>query len=311
MMLAILCSGQGGQHSGMFARTGAAPEAENLFAHAAGLLDGRDPRAFVRDEPAAVLHHNRNGQILCTLQALAAADALRSAWPERIVIAGYSIGELAAWGVAGRLSGEETLDLAARRAEVMDAATQPGDGVLFVRGPPQQALAELCEQAGAEIAIVNPGNAYIVGGAREALVSLAEMLRSKSAARVVDMPIEVASHTGRLAPAAVAFRSILDRAAVLPANTGSLRLLSGIDAAPVFDTRSGLDKLAAQIAQTVQWSACLNACIEAGATAFLELGPGTALAGMAISAYPGVSARSIEEFTDIDGVHSWLMKVLT
>ena len=50
MTLAILCSGQGGQHPDMFALTGDAPEAAGLFAHAAKLL-GADPRDFVRSEP--------------------------------------------------------------------------------------------------------------------------------------------------------------------------------------------------------------------------------------------------------------------
>ena len=42
-----------------------------------------------------------SGQILCTLQALAAAAVLRDAMPGRIIVAGYSVGEVAAWGVAG------------------------------------------------------------------------------------------------------------------------------------------------------------------------------------------------------------------
>jgi [acyl-carrier-protein] S-malonyltransferase len=50
----------------MFALTGGAPEAANLFEHAAKLL-GKDPRDFVRSETSETLHRNRAGQILCTL----------------------------------------------------------------------------------------------------------------------------------------------------------------------------------------------------------------------------------------------------
>src|ERR1700678_1575564 len=114
MTLAILCSGQGRQHPNMFAVTGGAGEAQQLFAHAARLL-GVDPRAMVQSTSAEMLHHNRTGQILCTLQALAAATALRSALPGRIVVAGYSVGEVAAWGVVGVFDAEDTLDLVARR----------------------------------------------------------------------------------------------------------------------------------------------------------------------------------------------------
>src|ERR1700739_1092935 len=101
MTLAVLCSGQGPQRSNMFALTGEAPEATNLFARAATLLGGRDPREMVQTDSDDTLHQNRVGQILCSLQALAATATLRDAWPRRLIVAGYSVGEVAAWGVAG------------------------------------------------------------------------------------------------------------------------------------------------------------------------------------------------------------------
>src|SRR3954447_16055222 len=121
MTLAILCSGQGRQHREMFALTGDAPEAAHLFAHAATLLGGRDPRDFVRSEPDEALHRNRAGQILCTLQPLTAASALADVVPRGVIIAAYSVGEAAAGGVGGLFEAAATLDLVARRAEAMDA----------------------------------------------------------------------------------------------------------------------------------------------------------------------------------------------
>jgi [acyl-carrier-protein] S-malonyltransferase len=85
-----------------------------------------------------------------------------------------------------------------------------------------------------------------------------------------------------------------------------VRLLSGIDGGSVFDIEAGLDKLAAQISHTVQWAACLEGCVEAGASGFLEFGPGSALAEMAASAYPHIPARSIEDFRSVNGARSWL-----
>ena len=65
------------------------------------------------------------------------------------------------------------------------------------------------------------------------------------------------------------------------------------------------NKLAAQISQTVRWSACLQTCREAGATAFLELGPGHALADMTAPLFPA-PARSLSEFTTMACVGRWL-----
>jgi [acyl-carrier-protein] S-malonyltransferase len=308
MSLAILCSGQGRQHSGMFALTGDAPEAADLFAYAATLLDGRDPREIVRTEARETLHHNRVGQILCALQALAAAAALRDQMPDRLIVAGYSVGEVAAWGVAGRLGLTDALELVARRAEVMDAATPPGDGMLFVRGLSRDDVDRLCERYDAAIAIVNPGAAFVLGGSRAALDAISREAKAMNATRVVDVPVEVASHTRRLATASAAFRKSLSHFSVKPPPTASTRLLSGVDGSPVIDAEAGLDKLAAQISQTVQWADCLQGCLEAGATTFLELGPGRALSGMLAGADRDLSARSLEDFRTLHGARVWLAR---
>ncbi|ARF84406.1 malonyl-CoA--acyl carrier protein transacylase [Burkholderia cenocepacia] len=108
MTLAILCSGQGAQRADMFDLTGSAPQADALFAHAGRLL-GDDPRTWVRQAGPDALRENRAAQILCTVQALAAAALLDAVWPRRRCVAGYSVGEVGSWSVAGN-------DRAARRA---------------------------------------------------------------------------------------------------------------------------------------------------------------------------------------------------
>ncbi|MEJ1963136.1 MAG: acyltransferase domain-containing protein [Gammaproteobacteria bacterium] len=306
MTLAIVCCGQGRQHRGMFALTGDAPEAAGLFAHAATLLGGRDPRELVRRETGEALHGNRVAQIICSLQALAAGAALRDAMPGRLIVAGYSVGEVAAWGVANFLGVTETLDLVARRADFMDSASPTGDGLLFVRGLSREIIDTLCEHHDAAVAIVNPGDAFVLGGNREALRALAREAGALDASRVVEVPVEVASHTKRLARASVEFRETLKQFSVKPVPAAGTRLLSGVDGAPVVDVEEGFDKLAAQISQTVQWADCLQACMEAGATAFLELGPGLALKQMVAAAYPDVSARSLEEFRTLQGARAWI-----
>jgi [acyl-carrier-protein] S-malonyltransferase len=299
MTLALLCSGQGRQHRDMFALTGDAPEAAGLFAHAARLLGGCDPRKMVRRDSDEALHVNRTGQILCTLQALAAAAALRDALPDRLVVAGYSVGEVAGWGVAGLFSPTDTLDLVARRAEIMDLVSPMGDGLLFVRGLPRAVIDGLCERHDAAVAIVNPGNGFVLGGKRAALAVLAEDAKARNALHVVEVPVNVASHTQRLARASPTFREVLDHVAVAPPAAGR-RMMSGVDGAPVLDIQSGLDKLAQQISHTVQWVDCLQGCVEAGATAFLELGPGPALSDMI------AGARCLEEFRMLEGARTWL-----
>jgi len=304
MTLAILCSGQGPQHGGMFALTGEAPQAEGAFLHAARILGG-DPREQVRSQSDDALHRNRVAQVLCTLQSLAAMASLRDAMPESLVIAGYSVGEVAAWGAAGLIAHGDVLDLVSRRAGIMSEVSPPADGLLLVRGLSSHVIESLCEKNDAAVAIVNPGDAFVVGGSRLALQALGEQARAMNASKVVSLRVEVASHTKRLLRASPLFRQALSTLRVgLP--TSGTRLLSGIDGAPVLQIGPGLDKLAAQISQTVAWADCLQACIEAGATAFLELGPGRALSEMAAAAHPEVPARSLEDFRTLQGARAWI-----
>ena len=128
------------------------------------------------------------------------------------------------------------------------------------------------------------------------------------ATRIVDLQVEVASHTTRLAAASGAFRESLRRVSVRCSPAPGTRILSGIDGATVNSVEVGLDKLAAQISQTVQWASCLQGCIEAGATSFLELGPGHALSAMAATVSRDIPARSLEDFRSLSGARSWLAR---
>ena len=120
----------------MFSLTADAPEASALFAHATTLL-GRDLRSWVRSAGEEALHQDRTAQLLCTLQALSAAAVLADLLPQRRCVAGYSVGEVAAWSIAGVIAEAEALNLVTQRAEAMDAASKSEQGMLFVRGLPR------------------------------------------------------------------------------------------------------------------------------------------------------------------------------
>jgi [acyl-carrier-protein] S-malonyltransferase len=303
--LAILCSGQGLQRPDMFFLTANAAEAEEVYVHATRYLGGRDPRELVRNEDTETLHRNKVAQIVCVSQALAMAAALRDAWPARMLVAGYSVGEVAAWSVSGLINAAVTLDLVARRAEIMDAAAMPGDGLISVRGLSRTAIDEMCVHHSVAIAIVNPSESFVLGGEGEALARLAAEAKARGAVRVTRIAVNVASHTPRLAAASAEFRKALQSAPIKSIASATARLFSGIDGTAVRDTAVGKDKLAAQIAHTVEWASCLEGCVEAGANAFLELGPGTALSKMVADVYPEIPSRSCEDFRSLEGVRAW------
>ena len=307
-LVAILCSGQGGEHSAMFDLVADCPEAEPVFAVAAGVL-GQDPRRFVREAAPADLFSDRSGQILCCTQAAAVWAALGSDRPTRAVIAGYSIGELAAWGCAGALDGATVLRLAQRRAAVMDAAAPEAGGLAGIVGLRRPTLEPILEQHALFIAIVNDVDSFVVGGYRAGLEAACQEAAVRGAKHAVILPVAVPSHTPLLAAATEQFRAILRDASAQRPGAG-YRLLSGIDGDTVYDIQTGIDKLARQISTTIDWAACLESCRSAGAVAALELGPGTALSHMASALFPDGRARAVEEFRTVSGLRTWLQRAM-
>ena len=61
--------------------------------------------------------------MLCCAQALAAWAVLKPEIHARLVVAGYSVGEVAAWGVAGALDPAAVFDVVVKRAALMDEAS--------------------------------------------------------------------------------------------------------------------------------------------------------------------------------------------
>jgi len=286
----------------MFALT--ADAAPDLFDHAAGLL-GADPRELVRRDGANIFY-NHTGQILCTLQAVSARCLLDGLLPNRLVIAGYSVGELAAWGVAGAIDPIRTLDLASARAQAMDEVSDANDGMLFLRGLTLEEAERVSRRHGCAVAIVNPGDAYVLAGPGKGLDAIVAELGARGI-KTRHLGVHVASHIPRLAAASTVFAGVLAASGAKRLGP-SIRLLSGIDGAGVADPASGLDKLARQLSTTIHWADCLESCVEAGASAFLELGPCRALAEMARITYPDIPSRALDDFRSLDGVRLWLEK---
>src|SRR5262245_49494814 len=106
--LLILCPGQGGQHAAMF-------DLPRSDVRSAAMLDGL---ALSWDGD---IFSNQRAQSLIVAAGLAMWEALRAHCPAPALVAGYSIGELTAYGVAGALDPSTAVALAQQRAQLMDA----------------------------------------------------------------------------------------------------------------------------------------------------------------------------------------------
>lgn len=304
--LLVLCPGQGGQHPAMFDMARADPAARRLLDEWSAdpvLAEPLRAAAEGRD-----VFDNRTAQPAIVAATLAMWTALRDAMPAPLLAAGYSIGEVSAYGVAGALEAGEVVRLAAGRAALMDACLQAGapQGLVALSGMPLGAIEALLPRFGFYPAIVNGEDSLVAGGpvgGREALVEAA----LAGGGRATVLPVGLASHTPLLRGAVAPFANLLRRQRwSAPASP----VLSGIAAEPVFDVQRAIGDLSRQIAEPIRWKDCMDAAFEAGATVALELGPGAALSRMLQARHAGIACRSVSEFRSLDGIRSWLGRQL-
>ncbi|PSD17839.1 malonate decarboxylase subunit epsilon [Stenotrophomonas maltophilia] len=302
MSLALLCSGQGAQHAAMFDRVRDLPAARHTLDVASTVL-GRDVFSAAAADDR---FDNAQAQPLLCAATLAQWQGLRDNVPTPTLVAGYSIGELAAHAIAGSFDATTCLALAAQRAQLMDGASPADAGLQAVLGLERHVLQPLCDLHGAHMAIANGQDHFIVGGTHAALQRLAGAARAQGAG-IRPLAVHVPAHTPLLAAAVAPFAAALDAS---PLQAPRLPLLAGIDARPVRDRATVVHTLSAQLAQTIEWAQVMRQAFERGARVFLQLGPGNALARMVAPSYPCCEVRAVEEFQSVEGAAAWVRSAL-
>lgn len=304
--LVILCPGQGAQHPGMFDMARGDPAASRFIEACFDDAMLAQPLRAALDGEARFA--NAVAQPSIVAATLAMWTALGELPSPPVLVAGYSIGELSAHGVAGALDPLDAVRLAAERARLMDACLTdaPRQGMVALSGMPLAALDALLRRYGFHPAILTGEDSLVAGGPAGQREGLAEAAAAAGAKATV-LPVEVASHTPLLQGAVAPFASVLARQHW---SAFAFPVLSGISAEPVEHAARAMAELPRQIAEPIRWKDCMDACVEAGATVALELGPGAALARMAQARHPHIACRSVAEFRSLDGIRSWLGRQL-
>jgi [acyl-carrier-protein] S-malonyltransferase len=260
---------------------------------------------------------------------VAAWACLKDHLPAPAVVAGYSVGELAAFSAAGvfdaatgpgvdgacaaggsALAGASTaVALSRLRAAAMDrSASGTSTGLLAIRDVPAETIAACCERHGLAVAIRLGPDRAVVGGPAESL-QRAMADPALAAGQVSRLAVQVASHTPWMQAAVADFAAQLRGLAL---QAPRVPLVSNFTGAAV--PRSAEEAalcLSAQLASPVLWDACLEAVAERQPACVLEVGPGTTLATMWRASHPGIPVRSVDEFRSAEAVVAWVRRQLS
>jgi [acyl-carrier-protein] S-malonyltransferase len=221
-----------------------------------------------------------------------------------IIVAGHSVGEIAAYAIAGVISADDAVSLAATRgAEMAKACAVEPTGMSAVLGGDESEVLARLEALDLVPANRNAAGQIVAAGALSALDKLAEDPPEK--ARVRQLATAGAFHTRYMASALDGYA-----AAAEGVTTGSLlpnvTLLSNADGQPVTSAADAMTKLVAQLTRPVRWDLCTDTIRvrleQAEVAVIAEFPPAGTLVGIAKRELRGVPTHAIKAPADLDGL---------
>ena len=296
-MLAIVAPGQGAQTPGFLTawleKPGFASRLEWL-----GAVADLDLVSHGTTSDAETIRDTAVAQPLLVASALATVEQLS---PSPVagfagVIAGHSVGELAAAAMAGVISVESAMVLVRERGRSMAeaSAVAPTSMAAVLGGDRDEVLAAI-EAAGLTAANDNGPGQIVAAGTKEQLAALMDNAPRRT--RVKALSVAGAFHTHHMAPAVARLDAL---AAAIPAADPRTRLLSNADGEVVVSGREFLERLVRQVANPVRWDLCMAAMSALGVTGILELAPAGTLTGIAKRNLKGVELFNLNTPDQLD-----------
>ncbi|GBE64850.1 malonyl CoA-acyl carrier protein transacylase [Mycobacterium sp. MFM001] len=229
---------------------------------------------------------------------LAHQELTRRGFGAATVVAGHSVGEIAAYAIAGVISADEAVSLAATRgAEMAKACANEPTGMSAVLGGDEAEVLARLEQLDLVAANRNAAGQIVAAGRLDALQKLAEDAPAK--ARVRPLATAGAFHTEFMSSALDGYAAAA--AKITPAEP-TTTLLSNRDGAPVSSGTDAMEKLVAQLTRPVRWDLCTETMRQRNVTAIIEFPPAGALAGIAKRELRGVPTHAVKSPADLDGL---------
>jgi len=197
--------------------------------------------------------------------------------------AGHSLGEFSAYVAAGALSFRDAVRTVRRRGELMQECCDAHPGTMAaVIGLADEDVDRVCREASAQDgqcagANYNAPGQIVISGAAPAVERAMALAKQAGARKVIPLKVAGAFHSPLMAGAEPGLAAQLD---AIELGEPRFAVVANATAEPVTDAGTARRLLVTQLRAPVRWTACMRTILSAGVTSFLELGPGSVLAGL-------------------------------
>ncbi len=256
--------------------------------------------------PEDELTATQNAQPAILAHTVAVFAALGAAAAGGIGAAGHSLGEYSAYVTAAALDAPAAAKLVRRRGELMQKAGEERPGMMAaILGLATAQVEAACHEASrqgsvAVAANLNAPDQTVISGDPDAVARAGEACKTRGAKRVVPLKVSGAFHSPLMAPAKNHLQLALERA---PFQDPAFPVIANATAEAVKDTGRARRLLADQLTAPVRWVECMQHAARLGGEGvdvrFLEIGPGTVLAGLLKRIVPGANVVSLGTANDV------------
>ncbi|HXT32818.1 MAG TPA: ACP S-malonyltransferase [Vicinamibacterales bacterium] len=301
-MIAFVFPGQGAQRIGMGRSLAEAfPICRDTFAEAdAALGEALSELCFEGPDERLMLTENTQPAILAMSTAVARLAVSRGLRPR--FAAGHSLGEYSAHVAAGTLSFADALRTVKRRGRYMQEAVPVGEGAMAaILGLDADRVAQACADA-ANGQVVSPANLnapgqIVIAGHTAAVARASVRAKELGAKRAIGLAVSAPFHCALMKPAEERLAPELRE---LAARNPSYPVAANVDAQLKRTAADAVDALIRQVSSPVRWEDVVRRLVNEGTNIFLELGPGSVLAGLIKKIDRSVAVFSVEDESGLE-----------
>lgn len=271
------------------------PEARTTFEEADAAL-GMALSSVIFEGPAETLTLTENTQPAILAASVAAYRVLAARGLQPAIVAGHSLGEYSAHVAAGTIAFADAVRLVRNRGRYMQEAVPVGTGAMAaILGLESEVVAQACAEA-AEGEVVSPANLngsgqVVIAGAAGAVARAGARATALGARRVVPLQVSAPFHCALMKPAE---ERLTPELRALRVSDPRVPVVANVDAEPKTTGLASVDALIRQVASPVRWEDVMRRLVDSGARAFVEVGPGSVLTGLARKQARGATCASIE-----------------
>ena len=308
--MAFLFPGQGSQVVGMGSALAAQfPTAAQTIAEADEAL-GFHLSKIIYEGPEDELKLTENTQPAILTVSIAVWRVLAEQGITPALAAGHSLGEWSAHVAAGTLTFADAVRAVKARGKAMQQAVPPGHGAMAaVLALPADKIAGACAAASAETGLVvaaanlNSPDQTVISGATAAVEMAAELCKAAGARRAVMLQVSAPFHCSLMAPAQIA---VADFLAGIPVTNPNIPVAANVTGNLVTTATEARQALIQQVTGTVRWVQCMQALSAAGATIFIEAGPGKVLTGLMRQIDKALKCLNVEDPASLESTKAAL-----